>query len=101
MSRADRRLPGFGWLALAGIGLALLPWHGDDAGLFAFEWVRSWPAGGGGSAMGQAIFGGRLWLLPLALPVVVALYPLRQRELLRRDGTVLIVLGLIGLAWLL
>jgi len=101
MSRADRRLPGFGWLALAGIGLALLPWHGDDAGLLAFEWVRSWPTGIGGSAMGQAVFGGRLWMLPLAFPVFLALYPLRRRELSRRDGTVLIALGLFGLAWLL
>src|SRR5437868_13555176 len=101
MSRADRRLPGFGWLALAGIGMAFLPWHGDDAGLFAFEWVRSWPAGTGGSALGQALFGGRPWLLPLVIPIVAALYPLRPRELSRRDGTVLIALGLLGLTWLL
>jgi iron(III) transport system permease protein len=101
MSRANRRLPGIGWLALACVGLLFLPWNGDDAGIFAFEWLQSWPAGAGGSALGQAVFAGRYWLLPLAIPIALALPTIRRSELSRHDGTVLAALGLIALAWLL
>ena len=101
MDRANRRLPGIGWLALGWVGILILPWDGDDAGVFALEWLRSWPAGAGGSALGQAVLGGRYWLLPLALPLVLALLPVRRSELSRRDGTLLAALGLLALSGLL
>jgi len=101
MNRANRRLPGIGWLALAWVGLLFLPWNGDDVGVIAFDWLRSWPAGVGGSALGQAVFGGRYWLLPLALPLALAVRPIGRSELSRRDGTLLAALGLLALVWLL
>ncbi|HEY3228471.1 MAG TPA: iron ABC transporter permease [Roseiflexaceae bacterium] len=101
MDRANRRLPGIGWLALAWVGLLFLPWNGDEAGVFAFDWLRSWPTGAGGSALGQAVFGGRHWLLPLALPLILALQPIRRSELSHRDGALLAALGLLALTGLL
>lgn len=101
MNQANRRLPGIGWLALAWVGLLFLPWNGDDAGIFAFEWLRSWPAGVGGSALGQGVFGGRYWLLPLALPLALAVQPIRKRELSRHDGALVAALGLLALTGLL
>jgi iron(III) transport system permease protein len=100
VNRANRRLPGIGWLALAWVGLLFLPWNGDDAGVFAFQWLQSWPAGAGGSALGQVVFGGRYWLLPLAVPLALTLQPIRHSKLSRRDGTLLAALGLLALTGL-
>ncbi|MSP50681.1 MAG: iron ABC transporter permease [Alphaproteobacteria bacterium] len=100
MSPANRRIVGFGWLALAWIGFVLLPWQGDDAGILAFDWTKTWPSGTGGSALGQALFGGRYWLLPLALPIALAAIPLRHPQLGRATGLALAACSLLALAWL-
>ncbi len=100
MNPANRRIAGLGWLGLAWIAFTLLPWQGDDAGILAFEWLRSWPAGISGSALGQAVAGGRVWLLPLALPLALAALPLRPLLLDRRNGAWLVAIGLLALAWL-
>ncbi|MBI1773844.1 MAG: iron ABC transporter permease [Proteobacteria bacterium] len=100
MSPANRRVAGLGWLALAWIAFVLLPWQSDDAGFFDFDWVRTWPTGAGGSALGQGMLAGRYWLLPLVLPIALAGIPVRRPRLQRSDGTILAILGLLAIAWL-
>ena len=77
----DPCLPRFliGWLSVGFTGLALLPWYGLDEGISP-----------------PALFTGRFWLLPLVLPLLLALSvsfaPARPR--------VLIAAGTAGLIWL-
>lgn len=101
MSKGDRRAPGLLWLVLGWVALALLPWQGDDAGFLALEWIRIWPGGTGGSALGQAVIGGRLWLLPLLVPLLLSVPQLWRAQPGRRDGAVLAVVAGLGLSWLL
>ncbi|MCC6470220.1 MAG: iron ABC transporter permease [Alphaproteobacteria bacterium] len=101
MTGSGRRAAGYLWLACGWSGFALLPWNGDDAGVLGLQWLATWPDGAGGSALGQALLGGRPWLLPLALPLLLAIRPLSKARLERRDGTALAVLGAFALMWLL
>ncbi len=100
MRERRRRDAGTPWLALSWAALVLLPWSGDDAGLFAFLWTGTWPSGVGGSALGQAVLGGRLWLLPLLVPPALALVPFAHQRLGPREGAWLIGAGLLGLLFL-
>ena len=68
-----------GWLAVGFAGLLLLPWYGLDEGVS--------PPG---------LFAGRSWLLPLALPLLLAL----SSSLRHPKPLVLIATGVAGLAWL-
>ncbi len=97
MRPADRHITGILWLALAWCAFALLPWQGDDTGLLAFEWIATWPAGIGGSALGQAVVGGRPWLLLLALPIGAAIPAALQSRVDRRHGLHLILCGVAAL----
>ncbi|MBI3708267.1 MAG: iron ABC transporter permease [Proteobacteria bacterium] len=100
MKQNRRRTAGLAWLGLAWAGFALLPWNGDDSGVLTLAWMSSWPAGLGGTAVGQGLGGGRLWLLPLALPIALAFFPLAKPDLNRRDGFILVALGAAALVWL-
>ena len=97
MRDKPRRDAGALWLALAWVALALLPWNGDDSGFFALYWTQTWPSGAGGSAIFQALQGGRLWLLPLLMPAGLALVPLMRPRLGAGGGAWLIWTGLAGL----
>jgi iron(III) transport system permease protein len=77
------------WLTLGWPGFALLPWYFGDA-----LTLRN-----SGLALGLA--GGRPWLLPLAVPLLlgpVAILALRNNRALA--GAWLVALGLCGLLWL-
>jgi iron(III) transport system permease protein len=87
------------WLAAGWIAVALLPWDGDDAGFFAFQWLERYGQVAGGAALVQGI--ARPWLLPLALPLIIALPAAARQRPGRRDGTWLVVAGLLALIWLL
>ena len=82
------------WLALGWIGFAVLPWYlADNSG------AASYPLGQYGSALALGIAGGRLWLLPLGLPLLLALALLR-RQPGRNSANGLIAVGVAGLVWL-
>jgi iron(III) transport system permease protein len=74
-------LPRFliGWLAIGFAGLLLLPWYGRDDGVSP-----------------PALFAGSPWLLPLALPLLLAL----SATFGSTKPRVLVVAGVAGLAWL-
>jgi iron(III) transport system permease protein len=101
MTAARRRGAGLAWLLLGWAALLVLPWNGQEAGVFALTWLESWPAGRGGSALGQALFGGRPWLAPLAVPLIVALLPLRKERVDAHGGTLLAAAGAAALLFLL
>ena len=67
------------WLAVGWAGLLVLPWYGLDSGVSP-----------------QALFAGRPWLLPLALPLLLAIWASFGRTRPR----VLIAAGAAGLIWL-
>jgi len=100
MMIGKQRIAAIAWLTLGWIAALLLPWNGDDLGFTSLGWIPSWPAGGGGSALGQALGGHRLWLLPLGLPLLLALPPLLRARLDARTGAWLIVVGVLALGWL-
>jgi iron(III) transport system permease protein len=57
-----------GWAAAGVIAYAFLPWYGIEDGLFSLGWLREYPASrAAGSGLVQALFHGRVSLLPVAL----------------------------------
>ena len=100
MMHGNQRIAAQAWLALGWIAIALLPWNGDDFGLGSLAWTTSWPSGVGGSALGQALGRGRFWLLPLALPLLLAVPPLLRARPDSHDGAWLIAAGALALGWL-
>ena len=76
------------WLAIGWIGFAVLPWY--------FEISALSPAGSG-LAIGLA--GGRAWLVPLALPLLLGLLPLLRPRQGATGGLWLILIGAAGLVW--
>ena len=79
------------WLLLGCAGFVLLPWYKVEGGFFSFDWF-SRPAE---AAPAMLLSGQRPWLLPLALPLLLAGWRLWQGRL-RGLG----VAGGLGLAWL-
>lgn len=87
------------WLAAGWAAVLLLPWH----------IVEGWPApwsvgtgdGHGASALLQGLFLGRAWLLPLAVPLLVALIGVLGRDAEGRPKAGwLVAAGAGGLGWL-
>jgi iron(III) transport system permease protein len=76
------------WLAAAAASLLVLPWYGLEGGL-----VNGWRAAR--PAMLEGSLGGRVWLLPLLLPVLAAAWAVH-----RRMPRLLAWAGSAGLAWL-
>ncbi|MDT7953210.1 MAG: iron ABC transporter permease [Acetobacteraceae bacterium] len=81
---------GFGALTLGAASVLLLPWYGVEGGPLAWTSnpVAAMPA------LLQAL-NGRVWLLPLLVPLIAAAYALR-----RRRAGILVAAGLGALAWL-
>jgi iron(III) transport system permease protein len=87
MSRAT-----LGWIVLSWVGFALLPWYGFDRSAtptMADYFVS-------GSALIQGVRGA-WWLLPILVPLGMALIPL-ARPSAERQGTWLVASGALGLA---
>jgi iron(III) transport system permease protein len=72
-----------GWLAVAWLGFAALPWYG----------LPSAPA------LWEALGHGRLWLLPMALPLVFPLLVWRRSREDPQVAAVLVAAGTLGLGW--
>ncbi|MBM6582287.1 iron ABC transporter permease [Microvirga sp. BT689] len=81
-----------GWIVLSWVGFALLPWYGferSSAATIADYFVS-------GSALVHG-FRGAGWLLPILVPLVMALIPV-ARPSEQRQATWLVASGLLGLA---
>ncbi|MFC7554820.1 hypothetical protein ACFQU7_25280 [Pseudoroseomonas wenyumeiae] len=76
------------WLGAAAVSVLLLPWYGVEGGVLR----GGWPV----PAVVEATAGGRIWLLPLLLPLLAAAWALH-----RRKPRLLVACGAAALAWLL
>src|SRR5215216_4472427 len=91
-----------GWLMLALAGLLLLPWHQQEAGFWAFEWLTAaHPLGEAAtaSALLQVLRFSRAELLPLMLLVPLAALAAAVPLARPRRGLALCAIALAALAW--
>src|SRR3954462_12253704 len=79
------------WVALAWIGYAVLPWHLGGS----FAWLVDGSAANG-SGLGQALAGRAWWLVPIAIPLVIAARPLLGALARRTAADWLVAAGLVG-----
>jgi iron(III) transport system permease protein len=92
-----------GWLALAMASLLLLPWHQQEAGFWAFEWLAAaHPLGEAGtaSALLQVLRFARPELQPLLLLVPLATLMAALPIARTRRGLALCAVALAALGWL-
>lgn len=86
------------WLVLGAIGYAILPWYMvEGGGIFPLTLPPGYPLGNGGSGLALAVAGGRWWLLPLALPFLLAPAAVPRPTDDRRGADLLIAAGALGL----
>jgi len=84
------------WLVLGWAGFALLPWHLlSDANWY--DWVVGHSAQGARTALGLAWSGGAWWLAPIALPLLIATWPMIRYGREQASG-ILTSAGIGGLA---
>jgi iron(III) transport system permease protein len=91
------------WTAVGLGGFCLLPWYAVDGGFWNFGWLLDgWPLDDEvAPALALVLQGEKVWLAPLGL---VLLLPLLTRGMEKSDpafGRVLVIVGAIGLGWLL
>ncbi len=86
------------WLGLGWIGFAVLPWYGiEQPGLV--ELIGQWPGGAAETGLLLGVTGERLWLLPLIVPLGIALLPaVHFKPSYAADF--LIVAGVASLTWI-
>ena len=89
------------WLAVGWLGYALLPWYGLDDNFFTLGWLADgYPLG---EDVAPALFlvlqGQKLWLAPLGGLLLLPLLLHGRRKADPWFGTILIWVGIAGLAW--
>jgi iron(III) transport system permease protein len=89
------------WLAIGWAGFALLPWYAQSRGLFDTGWLLAWDRQGPAPGLQQALLHGRLWLLPLVLPLTLPVLLLGRRQDTPAATWLLLASGIAGVAWLL
>jgi iron(III) transport system permease protein len=97
---AERKAIAF-WLAVGAAGFLLLPWYALDASLFSTAWLRSYTGKDAAPALLQALYHGRVWLGPLALPLIAAALLVSDRVSRGACANALLALGAAGFAWLI
>ncbi len=92
------RPPALAWLVLGWIGYALLPWHlvGGIHGGWQ-DWLIGYSPEGARTGLALGLTGQAWWLLPIALPLIIAARPLLGNSRSYSIATWLIVAGTLGL----
>jgi iron(III) transport system permease protein len=80
------------WVVLGWLGFAVLPWYGSGRGGPGDPTMTS--------GLWQGLAHGRLWLLPLAVPLALPLLAWRRSREDPRAATLLLAAGALGLAWM-
>jgi iron(III) transport system permease protein len=90
-------------LAVGWIGFLILPWYAIEDGFWSLAWLADgYPADSDyAPALLQALWHGKIWLLPIALPLLPPLALLGRRRGDPGFGQILIACGALGLAYLL
>ncbi len=101
MERRDRRL--YFAIGIGLVGLLFAPWYILYAGLLNVDaWLGSYPFGAAAApAIIQILEFGRWWILPYALPLVIAGLAVLLPNTGRRRANLLIAAGALGIAWFL
>ncbi|MET0850940.1 MAG: ABC transporter permease subunit, partial [Candidatus Rokuibacteriota bacterium] len=89
-----------GWLGLAWLAFAVLPWYalpGD--GWADLGWLRRFPDAATAPAPVQGLLHGRPWLLPAAVPLLLPFLAWRRPKEDPRVATLLVAAGAGGFAW--
>jgi iron(III) transport system permease protein len=81
------------WLALGWIGYTALPWY-------AVSSLAGYPFGEAGSGLGLALAGRTWWLLPLLVPLGLAVLALVVQVPRETNARLLMLAGSVGLGWL-
>jgi iron(III) transport system permease protein len=92
-----------GTAVVALIGVALLPWYAIEDGFWAVKWLLSgYPlATESAPALFLWLKGAALWLLPVPLLALAALMAVLRRPKAATLGQLLVLLGGLGIAYLL
>ena len=77
ISRPNRYLASL--IGAAALGVALLPWHAIDGGLWSIAWLANYPDSGTASALVLALEHQRYWLWPLVAVPALAIPALRRQ----------------------
>jgi iron(III) transport system permease protein len=79
-----------------------LPWYAQNDGFFGLEWLNAEFLADRdlAPALVQGVWHGRIWLLPLLVPLAMPLLALRPGQTPAQRARWLILAGLFGLAWL-
>ena len=90
------------WIIAGWVGFCLLPWYGVEDGLWSFEWLfDGYPFDEDYAPAAFLIAQGeKLWLAPLILPLILALFALGKPKTHPAYSTMLILAGAIGFGWL-
>jgi iron(III) transport system permease protein len=99
-ARKERSTLGL-WLAIGWAGFALLPWYAVSGGLLDPGWLLAWDRQGTAPGLQQALLHGRLWLLPVAVPLALPLLLLGRRQDTPAAARMLILCGALGVAYIL
>ncbi len=91
------------WLAVGMAGYVVLPWYVIEDGFWSFLWlVDGWPLDGDyAPGILQSTLHGKLWLAPVAVPLLAPLAVLGRERSDPVLARVLIATGVAGLAYLL
>jgi iron(III) transport system permease protein len=84
------------WIAAAFVAYAVLPWYIEGASRGALSWL---PVDPSGSGLAYAVSSAP-WLLPLALPLLLALWPIFKARSFDDAAPWLVAAGAIGLGYL-
>ncbi|MBI4183958.1 MAG: iron ABC transporter permease [Proteobacteria bacterium] len=90
------------WLAVGWVGYALLPWYAIDGGFWGFDWFSGYPAElASAPGLLAGLTQGRIWLLPIALPLLAPVLVLRAERSDPRLAAVLVAAGALGFGYTL
>jgi iron(III) transport system permease protein len=88
------------WLAVGGVGLALVPWYAAPDSIWGIDWILHWRTKDNAPAWLQAISYGRVWLWPVAAFLAAGTVCLTQAQSVSRANA-FIVIGALGFVYTL
>ncbi len=91
------------WIIVGWVGFLILPWYGVEDGFLSFGWLfDGYPFDEDYAPAAFLIAQGeKLWLAPLALPLIASLFAINRKKSDPYYATILILVGAIGLGWLM
>ncbi|MBX3582386.1 MAG: iron ABC transporter permease [Rhizobiaceae bacterium] len=91
------------WATVGLVGYCLLPWYGLRDNFFTFSWLLDgWPLKGSvAPALFLVLQGEKLWLAPIGILLLVPFFLWGRKKTDPLFGSLLIAVGVVGLAWFL